>query len=488
MALRPEALNDKGVRLAALGRADEAIVCYHRALALRPDYTLALNNLGLALQQRGQLTQALAAHRRAVALDPGYADGHTGLASALAAAGQVPEAIDHYRRALALDGNHVEALANLGRLLSLAGGLDDAVALQHRATALRPGDPELWNNLGITLQERNEGPAATECFRHAVALRPDHVSAHVNLGMALLAAGRFVEGSAEYEWRWRGYRGARPPAIDAPLWDGRPLGGGTLLLWAEQGFGDTIQFVRYAPMLRARAGRVLLACPASLLPLMRSASGLDAVIPSDAAPPPVDAYVPLLGVLHRLGTTLETIPAAIPYLAAEPKRVAALAPFLARGRPRIGLAWRGNPRHPNDHRRSLPLSLLQPLLSLRRARFFSLQLGPAVSELDLPAMAGRIFDLSSALGDFADTAAVLERLDLVITVDTAVAHLAGALGLPCWLLLPFNAEWRWLREREDSPWYPTLRLFRQRKAGAWPPVVARVVEALAQRFGPSGGG
>jgi tetratricopeptide (TPR) repeat protein len=486
--LRPEALNDQGVRLAALGRADEAIACYRQALALRPDYPLALNNLGLALREHRRLDEALAAHRRAVALEPGYADGHNGLAAALAAAGQPRAAIDHYRRALALDSSHVDALANLGRLLCHAGRLDEALALQHRATALRPGDAEIWNNLGITLQERNEGPAASECFRQALALSPDHAGAHVNLGMALLAAGRLAEGSAEYEWRWRSERGARLPAIDAPLWDGRPLGSGTLLLWAEQGYGDTIQFIRYAPLLRAQASRVLLVCPAPLLPLMRSAPGLDAVLAAEAAPPAVDAYVPLLGLPHRLGTRLETIPAAIPYLAAERRRIAALKPLLAGGRPRIGLVWRGNPKHPNDRRRSLSLSLLRPLLSLRGARYFSLQLGPAARELAVPALAGRILDLSSALGDFADTAALVEELDLVITVDTAVAHLAGALGRPCWLLLPFSAEWRWLKEREDSPWYPTLRLFRQEKPGAWPGVIAQVVEALAQRFGLSAGG
>jgi tetratricopeptide (TPR) repeat protein len=480
---RPEALNDRGVALAARGRIEEAIACYRHALAVRPDYALALNNLGLALQERGLLAEALAAHHRAVTLDPAYGDGHNGLAAALAKAGRIAEAVDHYRRALALDGNHVEALANLGLLLRHAGRLDEALALQRRAAALRPGDAEIVNNLGITFQERNEGSAAIECFRRAVALRPDHVSAHVNLAMALLAAGRLAEGSAEYEWRWRGYRDARLPALAVPLWDGRPLGDGTLLLWAEQGFGDTIQFVRYAPLLRAHARRVLLACPPALVGLMRGASGLDEVIPWDAPLPAIDGYVPLLGLLHRLGTTLETIPGAAPYLAAAPERVAALAPLLAGGRPRIGLVWRGNPRHPNDRRRSLPLPLLQPLLSLRGARFFSLQPGFAAAELAVPAMAGRILDLSPALGDFADTAAVLEELDLVVTVDTAVAHLAGALGRPCWLLLPFSAEWRWLAQREDSPWYPSLRLFRQERPGDWPAVIARLAQALAQRFG-----
>jgi Flp pilus assembly protein TadD len=480
---RPEALNDQGVRFAAGGRTVEAIACYRRALALRPDYPLALNNLGLALTERALLGDALAAHRRAVEIDPRYADGHNGLAAALTAAGRWMEAADHYRRALALDRNHVEALANLARLLRLGDRLDEAAALVRRATALRPGDAELWNNLGITCQERNESGAAIESFRHALALEPRHVSAHVNLGMALLAAGRFAEGSAEYEWRWRGYRGARLPALGAPLWDGKPIGGGTLLLWAEQGFGDTLQFVRYAPLLRRFAGRILLACPPPLVPLLRSVSGLDDVLPWDAALPAIDAHVPLLGLLHRLGTTLDTVPQATPYLAAEPQRIAALAPLLAGGRPRIGLVWRGNPGHPNDARRSLPLPLLQPLLSLRGARFFSVQLGPAAADLAVPALAGRILDLSPAIGDFADTAAILDELDLLVTVDTAIAHLAGALGRPCWLLLPFSAEWRWLARREDSPWYPTLRLFRQERPGAWPPVIARLVEALAQRFG-----
>ena len=477
LAARPETLNDLGTFLAGRGRGDDAVACYHRALVLRPDYALALNNLGLALRGLRRVDEAVAAHRRAVAIDPGYADGHDGLAAALARAGQADAAIDHYRHALSLAPDHVEALVNLGNLWRDAGRVDDALALQRRAAALRPRDTEVLNNLGITLRERNEVAEAIDCFRRAVTAQPSHVGAHVNLGMALLAAGDFAAGCAEYEWRRRWERRAEGRA--APLWDGRPLGPRTLLLWSEQGLGDTIQFIRYAKLLRRRAGRILLACPPPLARLMRSARGLDAVIPIGDALPPVDAYLPLLSAMHRLGASLGTIPTEVPYLAAEPGRVAALAPVLAGERPRVGLVWSGNPDHPNDRRRSIPLRLLRPLLEFRGPRFVSLQTGPRAADLADAAMAGRILDLGPHLLDFADTAAALTRLDLVIAVDTAVAHLAGALGRPCWLLLPFSADWRWLMEREDSPWYPSLRLFRQPRPGAWEPVVAAVARELA---------
>jgi hypothetical protein len=302
----------------------------------------------------------------------------------------------------------------------------------------------------------------------------------MNLAMALLAIGDFRAGGAEYEWRLR--KDPRRPPIDTPLWDGRPLSDGTLLLCAEQGLGDTIQFVRYAPLLRARVGRLVLACPPPLAPLLRNAPGLDDVISFGAKLPRVDAYLPLLSVMQRLGTDLGDVPATTPYLTADAAPRPALAALLDGGGPRIGLVWRGNPNHPNDRRRSLPLALLRPVLEVAGPRFFSLQLGAPPGELADPALAGRVTDLAPHLRDFADTAAAMSALDLIITVDSAAAHLAGALGRPCWVLLPFSADWRWLLERGDSPWYPTMRLFRQPRCGEWPPVITALIDQLACRF------
>jgi len=473
----PEALNDQGSHLMRLGRVDEAISCYARAIEIRPDYTLALGNLGLALLSQERAAEAVAAYRRALALAPEDADLHHGLAAALAQTGRTEEAAGHYRRAVALKPDHAEALVNLGSLLRGMGQLDEALCLQRRAAGLSPGHAEILNQLGMTLRERNELPPAIACFTAATALRPAYTAARVNLALALLADGQFQRGSEEYEWRWRGYRDARLPAIAAPLWDGRALGNGTLLLWAEQGLGDTIQFARYAPLLRSHAGRIVLACPPPLLRLMRGARGIDDVVSTGAALPPADAYLPLLSLMHRLGTTLDTIPAEVPYLAAHPGRSAALAPLLAGEGLRVGLTWSGHPRHPNDHRRSLPPSLLRPLLDIPGIRYFALYPGGSSAAAGMPG----IVDLSPHLVDLADTAAVVSALDLVISVDTAVAHLAGALARPTWLLLPFSADWRWLTARRDTPWYPTMRLFRQEQPGAWASVIAEIAAALRER-------
>jgi hypothetical protein len=311
-------------------------------------------------------------------------------------------------------------------------------------------------------------------------VRPDFVAGHMNLALALLTRGDLHEGLEEYEWRWRGYQGARLPDLGQPLWDGTPLGDDrTLLLWAEQGLGDTIQFVRYAPLLRRFAGRIVLSCQPSLTQVMASAAGRDAVVPAGGALPPFDAFVPLMSLMHRLGTRLETIPAAVPYLGADAGRVAALAPRFRGAGFKVGLVWSGNPKHGNDRHRSVPLALLRPLLTVPGARLFSLQVGARAEDIAAEGLAGVITDLAPDLADFADTAAAISQLDLVVTVDTSVAHLAGALGRPTWLLLPWTADWRWLAGRPDSPWYPSMRLFRQPRYGAWEPAVEDIVASLA---------
>ena len=341
---------------------------------------------------------------------------------------------------------------------------------QHDAAAL--------NHRGTTLYARNEVAEALACFRGSIALWPEHARAHVNLGMALLRDGQFAAGIVEFEWRWRGYKDWRLPDISAPFWDGRPLGEGTLLLWAEQGLGDVIQFARYAPLLRELAGRTVLTCPPALIRVMAGAKGIDQVVPFGEPLPPCDAYVPLLTVMQRLGTTLDTIPAEVPYVTVDPQRAAALAPLLSVGGLKVGLVWDGNPRQSAARNRSVPLAALRPLLAVAGAKFFSLQVGPRAKDIAEAGLADQIIDLSHYF-DFADSAAALSRLDLLITVDTSIAHLAGALARPTWLLLPFSPDWRWLLKRTGSPWYPTMRLFRQGQLGEWTLVIQEVATALA---------
>lgn len=479
--LRPETLNNLGLRLRRLGRFAGAADCFRRAIAARPDYPLAYNNLGLALQDQGRLDEGIAAHRQAVALRPSYADGHNNLAVALDRADRPDEALIHYGQALTLQPNHPEALTNFGNALRLAGRLDEAVAAQRRSLEIRPEHPDALNNLGFSLKTTGDLPAAIDCFRRAVAARPDFVAGHVNLGLALLTQGAFAEGTDEYEWRWRGYQGMRLPDLGQPLWDGTPLGADrTLLLWAEQGLGDTIQFVRYAPLLHRFAGRIVLTCQPALTNLLTRVPGIDMIVPMGGVLPPFDAYVPLMSLMHRLGTTVETIPASVPpYLSADPERVAAFAPRLGGAGFKVGLVWSGNPKHANDRHRSIPLSSLRPLLDTPGIHFFSLQVGPRAAEIATTGLTDAIADLAPNLADFADTAAVISQLDLVITVDTSVAHLAGALGQPTWLMLPWNADWRWLTERMDTPWYPGMTLFRQPRYDAWEPVIELLAAALA---------
>lgn len=474
----PEKLNDLGVLLARGERCEQAIACYRAALALRPGFPLALANLGRALQRLGRGAAALAAFRAAVAADPGDADSHEALATALAQLGHPAEAAAEYRQALAIEPGHLAALTNFGKLRRREGAHEEALALHRQAAALASGNVEILNHLGLTQHERGALHEAIAVFRQALAGAREFAPAHLNLAMSLLASGALREGAAEYEWRWRGEH--RLPNIDAPLWDGRPLDDGTLLLWAEQGLGDAIQFVRYAPTLRPLARRIVLACPPALARLMETAPGVDRVVPFGQVLPPVSAYLPLMSTMRLLATTLETIPAEIPYVAPpreQRKKVAAA--FRGMTRPKVGIVWAGHPRHADDQRRSLAIASFAPLLeAFPRVYWCSLQVGPRAVELRSAPLPCVVHDFAPLLRDFADTAAIVSELDLVIAVDTAVAHLAGALGRPAWVLLPFTADWRWLRHRSDSPWYPSLRLFRQVTPGDWPGVIDQVREAL----------
>jgi hypothetical protein len=293
--------------------------------------------------------------------------------------------------------------------------------------------------------------------------------------MAWLLLGDYERGWAEYEWRWRTGE-MHLPSFAQPRWDGAPLGGRTVLLYAEQGLGDALQFVRYAPLVRQRGGRVIVACRAPLLRLLAGCAGIDRLADQAGDLPAFDVYAPLLSLPHLLGTTLATVPAAVPYLHADPALVERWRGELAAGPAfRVGIGWQGSPLHPADRRRSVPVSFFRPLAAVPGVRLYSLQKGTGAEQLGGPHGRFPAEDLSPRLADFADTAAVMKNLDLVITVDTALAHLAGALGLPVWVALPFAPDWRWLTGRDDSPWYPTARLFRQPRAGAW----AEVFGALA---------
>jgi tetratricopeptide (TPR) repeat protein len=470
----PAYYNTLGVALLGMDRPSAAATAFGRALALDRSHAEAHNNLGNVMMRTNRPAEAEACYRRALAARPGYAVGHNNLGSALRAQGRLDAAEAAYGEALTHAPDYVGAICNLGRVLHEQARYEDALRQ----------------------------------FDRALAIDPDHAESHANRAILLLLLGRFAEGWQEYEWRWRvkGFAATgsarTAPDLGRPAWDGSDLAGRTLLVHAEQGLGSAIQFVRYIPLLAARGGRVILECPRPLARLFASiatttpttdpggtdpgtapgASSVDLVIKGEAFPP-FDVQAPLMSLPRIFATGPDAIPAKIPYLGVDPALSEHWGRRLAASpRPRVGLVWAGNPRHENDANRSMPVPALAPVLRRAGIALFSLQVGASAADR---AWLGRqiqgktpVRDLAPDLRDFADTAAVLGHLDLVISVDTAVAHLAGALGRPVWLLLPFVAEWRWMLEREDSPWYPTMRLFRQAAPGDWAELMARVAATV----------
>jgi tetratricopeptide (TPR) repeat protein len=514
IALKPdylEALNNLGKALGDQGRLEEAVACYRRALDLAPNSPAACLSLGKALRDHGGLNEAVACYRRALALKPDFADAHSHLGVALAAEGRPDEAVACFRtalqlspaspeahnnlgaalkdmgrpdeavachrRALDLKPDYPEAYYNLGIALADQGRLDEAVACYRRALDLKPNYPEAHHNIGVAFNQQARPDAAVACFRSALDLKPDFPEAHNNLGMALLGLGDLAAGFEEHEWRWKTRNMMKDFRTFAqPQWRGEAADGRTLLIHAEQGFGDTLQFCRYAPLAAARGLRVILEVPKPLVRLLRGLPGVDLVLGHGEERPPFDFHCPMLSMPLALRTTLATIPSAESYLHADPAQVAVWRERLdtmgGHG-PRIGLVWAGTAVATADRRRSMAPDRLAPLFDLPGLQFFSLQKDGPAAPAHVP-----LIDFMAEMRDFADTAALIANLDLVISVDTAVVHLAAALGKPVWVLDRFDPCWRWLLGRRDSPWYPTLRLYRQPKPGDWNSVLAEVVRDL----------
>ena len=457
-----------------------AIAAAHRAIAINPRWPVAYNNLGCALQESGRFDEAMNAIQRALALNPTSADAHSNLGGLLNETLRFDDALDACNRAIALSPRHAVALTNLGNALAGKGRIDEAISRHQQAMALEPHLAEPHNNHAHALKLAGRLEESIAAGRRAIQLKPDYPTAHANLAMSLLAKGKFSEGWDEYEWRWK-LKDLRSPRrhFSQPIWDGEPISG-TLLLHAEQGFGDTLQFIRYLPMVAARAKKVVVECQPGLQKVLQSMSGGIFIIAHGEALPAFDCHCPLLSLPRIFSTTIDTIPASIPYLRAEPESIEVwrqrVAPHLALLK--IGIAWAGSKIHKADNQRSLPLSAFAALGETKNATFFSLQKGEPAIQAAYPPAGMNLVDFTADLRDFADTAALIANLDLVISVDTSVAHLAGAMGKEVWTLLPFVPDWRWLMDRDDSPWYPTMRLFRQRAADDWPGVMRQVADAL----------
>ena len=519
----PDFHNNLGEAFRALGRTDEAIACYQRAIALegryleahinlanallergRVDEAIAAcrnalrwvgespaihNNLGYGLMQKGALDEAIAALRRAIDLRGDFPAAWVNLGNALSEKGDVVGAIAAYRRAIQIKPDSPDAYTNLGSALKDLGNPEEAIALHREAIRLRPDYAGAYNNLGLALQDLGLLAEARNAWRKAIELKPDFAEPHANLSLFLLLKGELAEGWAEYEWRLR-TRTAAPfqARLPQPRWDGSDPRGRTILVHAEQGAGDTIQFIRYASLLAELGARVIVACPVELKPLVRTVAGVREVVSGTEALPAFDVHVPLLSLPLAFKTTMETIPDRVPYLAADPSRVAEWRERLVQYGEglRVGLAWGGNPANTEDRNRSILLAALAPLAEVKDVVYYSLQKGKAAGQAKNPPVGMTLADLTEELKDFGDTAALMANLDLIITVETVVAHLAGALARPVWTLLPFVPAWRWLLDREDSPWYPTMRLFRQKRRGDWTTVVERVAGELNRRVQGSG--
>ncbi len=478
MPMMPEIWSNLGVALESLNQWAEAEAALRQAVALRSGYAQAranlarvLSNKGTAEQAAGRLENALAAYREATTLAPTLREAWSNLGNALQLAGRPAEAADACRQALALDPDYADAHSNLGVALQDLDQLDEAERHYARAIALRPGYGEAHRNLGFALQEMGRTQDAVAEYRRARILMPDDPDTLFNLSTALLRLGENEEGFALYRARFAA-RDGHPPLYPAPFWRGEDLAGKTLLVWSEQGYGDILQFCRYLPLARGRAARVLFKVPKALERLLTTLPGGVELVLEGQPVPAWDAHIPLLELPVVFGAAP---PGPVPYLDAPDSPAWDMR--LPKGGPvKVGLVWAGNPAQRNNRQRSMDPTALAPLLAVPGAAFYSLQVGG----VEVP---DGVTDLAPYLTDFAETAAAVVRLDLVISVCTSVAHLAGALGRPVWTVLTRAADWRWLEDRADTPWYPTMRLFRQTQRGDWDGPVAEIAAALKDLAG-----
>jgi tetratricopeptide (TPR) repeat protein len=477
-----EAQVNLGVALHAMNRPADALEHFEKAIQLEPGRADAHYNLGRALQMLKRVAEAGQCYERALALRPDHAEARNNLGNVLLSLNRPQEAIECFEAALALRPDYADAHSNLGIAFHNIERYDEALASYARALAIQPDHADAHNNLGLALRDMNRHEEAIACFERAQAIKPDMVDAQLNEGLARLALGDLDAGWKKYQWRrlTPSFHRRKTPR---PLWLGNwDIAGKTILLHGEQGLGDTLQFARYVPLVARRGARVILAVQQPLAPLMAGFAGVSVLRAQGESIPPYDCYCPLPSLPLAFQTTVETIPAEIPYVCVPPERAAKWRPAIeAISRPRIGLMWAGNLAHPN-RRRWIPLRLLLPLTETHELHFVALQRELPEGDAQLLESAKVATFLGDRQADLADTAAMIAALDLVITVDTAIAHLAGALGKPVWVLLPFSADWRWLRGRADSPWYPTARIFRQPALGDWAGVVTQVGNAVRFEF------
>ena len=487
LALQPDhldALIDQAAALSRLGEFRAAIAGYTKGLAIDARNVGMLNDRGTAFRELEQFDEALADYDRALAIDPENIITLNNRGNVLLSLRRASAALECYDRAVANQPGHAQSCNNRGAVLGRLGQYEEAFTCFDRALALDPNLTPALINRGTTLIAINRLPEAIAAFDAALVIDPDSVDAYWNRGVAQLASGEMRQGWVGYEYRWRKKEFVKHKrTFPVPLWLGdRALRGHTILLHAEQGLGDTIQFARYVPLVAQMGAQVILEVPSALKPLLTPLEGATAIIGRGRPLPTFDTYCPLMSLPLAFGTEVGSIPARIPYIHARTDRIGRWRERLAATRsPRVGIAWAGSDGHANNHNRSIPLEQFSAIFGASGLGFISLQKQASETERNALGHAG-VTDLGEELADFADTAAVISLLDLVISVDTCVVHVAGALAQTVWTLLPFAPDFRWLLEREDSPWYPTMRLFRQPQPKDWDAVLARVRSELRRRF------
>lgn len=466
-----------GLALHGLKRLPEAEAACRAALQINPGHIKAIAQLTKLFMEQNRLAEAHGLLEAAISHGPQNALLHYNLGLVLVGLGDGDAALRAFQAAVRINPRLSGAHFQLGILHSGRNRYDAAIASLAQAAAIEPGNSRTWHTLALTYFEAGRVTEAIGIYERMIAANPADADAHACLGMRRLLLGNFRGGWPEYEWRLKTQYMAVPPS-SAPRWNGEPIAGKTVLLLAEQGFGDTVQFVRFARDVKARGARVILGCHPALSRLLARCEGVDMIVSEGNRAPPFNAQVMLLSLPGVFGTTLETIPADVPYLQVPPGAGAQSISEISHhaGVLRVGLVWAGGVYTKNRHR-NITLKQFIDLFRIPGMQFFSLQKGDAAAELgSIPP--GLIIDLVPHLSDFADTAAAIQALDLVISVDTAVAHVAGALAKPVWTLIPFAPDWRWMLDREDSPWYPTMRLFRQPRPGDWTSVIERVSAQL----------
>lgn len=435
----------------------------------------------LALHHKGKLADAVQGYSRALAINPRHVGSYNCMAAALRQQGKLDAAAAYYQRSLAIQPDDPSAQSCLGDVLREAGRLGPSLIAHQRAVKMKPLLPEAVYRMGLALRDLGQATSAVSCFEKALLMKPDFVDCRHAHALSLLSIGEYEKGFIEFEWRWK-LPGKRLRKYAQPLWNGSDLTGRTILLHHEQTFSDMIQFIRYAEPVKKKGATVVVECHPELARLFSTAPGVDKVISGSDAPPDFDVYAPILSLPRILKTAMATIPDNIPYLS-PPEDHDIQVPVPKGVRLMVGIAWSGNSANAYDRRRSCPLEGLLRLLNRKDIAVYSLQKGDAAKSLAQSVGGPVVTDLGSRLHDFADTAAAISQLDLIIAVDTATAHLAGAMGHPAWVLLPFSAGWRWSGKHDESPWYPGDRLFRQSQPGRWEDVFAEVEKALAELTG-----